>query len=177
VLNNAQILCGRLQGATRSPVRDVFDVMVAGKLDPHGLAIAANTRSARDVEAIAAAWRTSNPVFADNAPLDLNGIGPEFVGELTRLGPAAATALAGARYERVRMYTTGNVGYVETRTRNGAERRFTVEPARIDEVFEANGLNHYLPQIGVRPVHIRERMRAASREGAEFMHDIASRAT
>ena len=174
VLNNAQILCGRLQRATRSPGRDVFDVMVARKLDPDALAIAANTRSGRDLEAIAAGWRTSNPVFADNAPLDLNGVGPEFAGELTRLGPAAAAALAGVRYERVRMYTAGDIGFVETRTRNGAERKFTVEPARIDEVFEANGLNHYLPQVGVRPVHIRERMRAACREGAEFVHDTES---
>ena len=122
----------------------------------------------------AAAWRTSNPVFADNAPLDLNGVGPEFAGELTRLGPAAGAALAGVRYERVRMYTAGDIRFVETTSRNGVERKFTVEPARIDEVFEANGLNHYLPQTGVRPVRIRDRMRAACREGAEFVHDTES---
>lgn len=174
VLNNAQILCGKLQRASRSPVRDVFDVVAAGKRDPHALAIAANTRSARDAGAIAAAWRTSNPVFAHNAPLDLKGVGPEFAGELPRLGPAAAAALCGARYERVRMYTAEKVGFVETRTRNGVERKFMVEPARIDEAFEANGLNHYLPQIGVRPVRIRDRMRAACREGAEFVHDTES---
>ena len=63
---------------------------------------------------------------------------------------------------------------METRTRNGADRKFTVEPARIDEVFEANGLNHYLPQTGVRPVNIRDRMRTACREGAEFLHDTAA---
>ena len=174
VLSNAQILCGKLQRATRSPVRDVFDVVVAGRLDPHALAIAANTRTARDLEAIAAAWETADPVFTYHAPLDLNGVGPEFAGDLTRLGHAAAAALTGARYERVRMYTRGDVGFVETRTRNGAEWRFTVEPARIDEIFEANGLNHYLPQTGVRPVHIRDRMRAACREGAEFVHETAS---
>ena len=83
-------------------------------------------------------------------------------------------ALTGARYERVRMYTRGDVGFVETRTRSGTERRLTIEPADIDEAFEANGLNHYLPQTGVRPVHIRDRMRAALREGAEFRHDTAS---
>lgn len=177
VLSNAQILCGKLQRARRSPVRDVFDVVVAGRLDPHALAIAANTRTARDLEAIAAAWETSDLIFTYHAPLDLAGVGPEFAGDLTRLGHAAAAALAGARYERVRMYTVGNVGFVETRTRNGAERKLTVEPARIDEVFEANGLNHYLPETGVRPVHIRDRMRAACRDGAEFMHDTASRAT
>lgn len=171
VLNNAQILCGKLQRATRSPVRDVFDIAVAGKLDPHALAIAANTRSARDVAAIATAWRNSNPVFADNAPLDLTGVGPEFAGDLTRLGPAAAAALTGARYERVRLYTDGQVGSLETRTRNGTEQKLTVEPGRIDQIFEANGLNHYLPQTGVRPVHIRERMHTAFREGAEFVHD------
>ena len=155
-------------------MRDVFDVVVAGRLDPHALAIAANTRTARDLEAIADAWKTSDPVFAYHAPLDLNGVGPEFADDLTRLGHAAAAALTGARYERVTMYTRGDVGFVETRTRNGAERRFTVEPARIDEIFEANGLNHYLPQTGVRPVHIRGRMRGAFREGAEFLHDTAS---
>ncbi len=60
---------------------------------------------------------------------------------------------------------------METTTRNGAEREFTVEPACVDEVFEANGLNEYLPQTGVRPVHVRDRMRAACREGVEFVHD------
>ena len=174
VWSNAQILCGKLQRATRSPVRDVFDVVVAARLDPHALAIAANTRTGRDLEAIATAWETSGSVFAYHAPLDLSSVGPEFTGDLTRLGHAAAAALTGARYERVRMYTRGDVGFVETRTRSGTERRLTIEPADIDEVFEANGLNHYLPQTGVRPVHIRDRMRAALREGAEFRHDTAS---
>lgn len=171
VLNNAQILCGKLRRANRSPVRDLFDIVVAEKLDPHALAIAANNRTARDVEAIAAGWQASNPVFAYNAPLDLSGVRPEFAYDLTSLGHAAAAALTGARYERVRIYTDGDVGFVETTTRNGAEREFTVEPACVDEVFEANGLNEYLPQTGVRPVHIRDRMRAACREGAEFVHD------
>ena len=174
VLNNAQILCGKLQRATRSPVRDVFDVVVAEKLDPQALVIAANTRTARELEAIAAAWQMSNSVFTYNAPLDLNGVEPEFAGDLTRLGHAAAAALTGARYERVRMYTDRDVGFVETRTRSGVERKITVEPTRIDGAFEANGLNHYLPQTGARPVHIRDRMRAACREGAEFLHDTAS---
>ena len=71
------------------------------------------------MDAIAGACRTANPVFADNAPLDLSGVGPEFAGELMGLGRAAAAALTGARYERVRMYTAGGVGFVGTRTRNG----------------------------------------------------------
>ncbi len=174
ILNNAQILCGKLRRANRSPVRDVFDIVVAERLDPHALAIAANIRTARETEAIAAGWKASNHVFTYNAPLDLNGVGAQFAGDMTSLGHAAAAALTGARYERVRMFTDGHVGFVETRTRNGAEREFTVEPPAIDEVFEANGLNHYLPQTGVRPVDIRERMRAACREGAEFVHDTAS---
>lgn len=173
VLSNAQILCGKLRRATRSPVRDVFDVLVAGRLDPHALAIAANTRTARDLEAIAAAWRAAAPVFTYHAPLELNGVGPRFAGDLAKLGHVAAAALTGARYERVRVFAGDGVGVVETRTRDGAERRFTVEPARIDEVFEANGLNRYLPQTGVRPVEVRDRLRAACREGADFMHDTA----
>jgi len=173
VLSSAQILCGKLRRATRSPVRDVFDIVVAERLDPHALAIAANTRTARDVEAIAAAWQASDPVFTYNASLDLSGVRPQFAGDMTRLGHAAA-ALTGVRYERVRIYTDGSVGFVETRTRNGVERKVTVEPACIDEVFEANGMNHYLPQTGVRPVHIRDRMRTACREGSEFLHDTAA---
>lgn len=174
VLSNAQILCGKLQRATRSPVRDVFDILVAGRLDPHGLAVAANTRTACDLEAIAAAWRTAAPVFAFHAPIDLNGVGPRFAGDLAKLGHAAAAALTGARYERVRVFADGDMGVVETRTRDGAEKRFTVEPARIDAMFEAHGLNHYLPQTGVRPVEVRDRLRAACREGGDFLHDTAS---
>jgi hypothetical protein len=174
VLSNAQILCGKLQRATRSPVRDVFDIGVAERLDPHALAVAANTRTARDIEAIGAAWQASNPVFTYNAPLDLSGVQPQFAGAMTTLGHTAAAALTGARYERVRLYTDGDVGFVETRTRNGVDRKLTVDPTRIDELFEANGLNHYLPQTGVRPVDIRERMRTAFRKGAKFVHDTAS---
>ena len=176
VLSNAQILCGKLQRASRSPVRDVFDVAVAGELDPHALAIAANIRTAREIDAIAAAWRASNRVFTYNAPLDLNGVTPHFAGDMTKLGHAAAAALTGARYERVRICTDGSVGRVETRTRNGAESTAMVDPAGVDEAFEANGLNHYLPETGVRPVHIRERMRWAWREGTEFVHDTAAQA-
>ena len=176
VLSNAQILCGKLQRATRSPVRDVFDIVVARKLDPQALAIAANTRTAREAEAIAAAWRASNHVFTYNAPLDLDGAPPQFAGDMTRLGHAAAGALTGARYDRVRIYTDGGVGRVETRTGNGAEWTVSLEPARLDEMFEAIGLNHYLPQTGVRPAYIRERMRAAWREDAAFEHDTAAQA-
>ena len=117
---------------------------------------------------------------------------------LERLGPEAGSWKigGGTRYERVRMYTDGDVGFVETRTRHGADRKLTVDPTRIDELFEANGLNHYLvdptridelfeanglnhylPQTGARPVDIRERMRTAFRKGAEFVHDTASGAT
>ncbi|MCY3818852.1 MAG: hypothetical protein OXH52_05730 [Gammaproteobacteria bacterium] len=49
------------------------------------------------------------------------------------------------------------------------------EAARIDETFEASGLNHYLPQTGVRPVYVRERIRAAWREGTAFVHDTGPR--
>ena len=80
VLNNAQILCGKLRRANRSPVRDVFGVVVAEELDPYGphaLATAANTRSAREIQAIAAAWKASNPVFTYNAPLELSGVQPQ----------------------------------------------------------------------------------------------------
>ena len=48
-----------------------------------------------------------------------------------------------------------------------------MEPGHIDEAFEANGLNDYVPQAGVRPVQIRDRMRAACRGGAEFVYDTA----
>lgn len=152
VLSNAQILCGKLQRANRSPVRDVFYLAVAGELNPQALAIAGNTRTARELEAITAAWRASNRVFTYNAPLDLNGVPPQLAGDMTNLGHAGAAALTGARYERVRIRTEGNVGRVETRTRNGAEWTVTIEPARIDETFEAYlWLNHYLPQTDVRP--------------------------
>ena len=176
VLNSAQILCGKLRRANRSPVRDVFDIVVAGKLDPHALAIAANTRTARETEAITAAWQTSNPVFTYNAPLDLSGVRPQFAGDMATLGHAAADALMGARYERVRIQVDKGVGLVETRTRNGVDRKLAVDPAYIDEVFEANGLNHYVPQTGSRPVDIRDRMRAAFREGAAFLHDTGAKA-
>lgn len=174
VLSNAQILCGKLQRATRSPVRDVFDVIVAGQLDPRALAIAANTRTAREVAAIAAAWQASDRVFTYNAALDLAGVPPQFAGDMTRLGHVAATVLTGARYERVRIRTDGSVGRVETRTLDGAEWTFTLTPSRVEEMFEATGLNLYLPQTGVRPAYIRERMRAAWREGTAFAHDTAS---
>ena len=69
--------------------------------------------------------------------------------------------------------STKGIGSVETRTGNGVDRKLTVDPTRVEELFEANGLNHYLPQTGARPVDIRERMRTAFGERAAFLHDTA----
>ena len=43
VLSTTQILCGKLERAPRSPVRDVFDFIVARQADPCALAAAANS--------------------------------------------------------------------------------------------------------------------------------------
>ena len=56
VLSTAQILNGKLERQSRSPVRDVFDVIRACRLDANALAIAVNAPTRLTTEFICMAW-------------------------------------------------------------------------------------------------------------------------
>ena len=74
VLSTAQILHGKLERATRSPVRDVFDIVKASRLDAQALAIALNCKSRLEAEMICLAWEKSSTAFEQVADEQLAGV-------------------------------------------------------------------------------------------------------
>ncbi len=159
VLSNAQILHGKLERASRSPVRDVFDVIVAGERDPDALAIAINCRNRMDAEAICVGWEKSNATLQLEADSQILGLadGDEDHSDIGRRG---AAALDGAIYRHVTVDSDRSLTVIETRTRNGRPRRLEIPSHEIDEAFAVNGLDDYFRQN----VMGGERMRDAARE-------------
>ena len=161
VLSTAQILHGKLERATRSPVRDVFDAIKARRLDPHALAIAINCRSRLDAETICVAWAKSNATFEKVADEQLAGV-PEAMRENpASLGRQGAAALQDALYRRVSVRTEAQLTVVETETKGGLTRRITMAPDDIDPGFALNGLDEHFYHNVMGGERIREIARQA----------------
>ena len=160
VLSNAQILHGKLERASRSPVRDVFDVIVAGERDPDALAIAVNCRNRMDAEAICVGREKSNVMLQREADSQILGLadGDEDHSDIGRRG---AAALDGAIYRHVTVDSDQNLTVIQTRTRSGRPRRLEVPPDEIDEAFAVNGLDEYFRQNVMGGERMRESARGA----------------
>ena len=78
VLSTAQILHGKPERTTRSPVCDVFDVIQASRLDARALAIVLNCKSRLAAETIYLAWEKSSAAFEQAADEQLAGV-PEAI--------------------------------------------------------------------------------------------------
>lgn len=161
VLSTAQILHGKLERATRSPVRDVFDVIKARRLDPQALAIAINCKSRLEVETICVAWEKSNAAFERVADEQLGGV-PEAMRENSAtLGREGAAALQDALYRRVAVRTEEQLTIVETETKGGLTRRITMAPEEIDREFAVNGLDEHFHHNVMGGERLREAARQA----------------
>ena len=161
VLSTAQILHGKLERATRSPVRDVFDIIKASRLDGQALAIALNCRSRLEVETICLAWEKSNTAFEKVADEQLAGV-PEAMRENpATLGDEGAAALQDALYHRVTVRTEEQLTVVETETRGGLTRRITMAPDEIDREFAVNGLDEHFRHNEMFGERLREAARQA----------------
>lgn len=168
VLSNAQILHGKLERASRSPVRDVFDVIVAGRRDPDALAIAVNCRNRMDAEAICVGWEKSNAMLQREADSQLLGLA-DGDRDHRDIGRRGAAALDGAIYRHVTVDSDHGLTVIETRTRSGRARRFEIPPNEIDVAFAVNGLDDHFRQN----VMGGERMRDAAREASDAREEAA----
>ena len=168
VLSNAQILHGKLERASRSPVRDVFDVIVAEKRDPDALAIAINCRNRMDAEAICVGWEKSSAMLQREAESQLLGLANEHKSHRD-IGRRGAAALDGAIYCHVTVHSDQGLTIIEIRTRSGRPRRLEIPPHEIDEAFAVNGLDDYFRQN----VMGGERMRDAAREASDAGEEAA----
>ena len=137
------ILHGKMERATRSPVRDVFDVIKAARLEPEALAIAVNARTRLTSEVICMTWERTNKTFEQETHDQLLGVPDAMREDPATLGLKAAAAVQGALYRRVTMHTDDRLTVVETETKNGAARRIVIPPADIDREFAVNGLTEY----------------------------------
>ena len=166
VLSTTQILCGKLERAPRSPVRDVFDFIAARDADPQALAAAANSLYEGHARAIATHWERNDKRFEDEATKELKGISARFQRDIRTLGTQAGNALVGALYKRLVIYTEHGRGFVRTETGSGARRTIQIDPEHIKRDFEANALNDHFRRNWFKPEKAREHIPQVCREGA-----------
>lgn len=143
VLSTSQILNGKLERASRSPVRDVFDVIKARQLKPHALAVAVNAWTRVTAELVCMSWERANASFEKRAEHQLVGVPEAMREDPGSLGLEAAAAVQDALYKRVALHTENGLTIIETETRGGEDRRIVITPDEIDQEFAANGLNEY----------------------------------
>ena len=165
VLSTTQILCGKLERAPRSPVRDVFDFVAAKQADPRALVAAANSLYEGHARAVAAHWERNDRRFEDEAAKDLRGISARFQRDFRNLGTQAGDALLGALYKRCVIYTEHGRAFALTETGSGARATIAIDPDNVDWDFEANALNDYLRRNWFKPEKARRHIPQVCREG------------
>lgn len=164
VLGTTQILCGKLERAPRSPVRDVFDFVAAKQADPRALAAAANSLYEGHARAVAAHWERNDRRFEDEATNDLRGVSARFECDFRTLGTQAGEALLGALYKRFVICTEHGRAFALTETGSGNQETISIERDNIDRDFEANALNDYLRRNWFKPEKARRHIPQVCRE-------------
>ena len=142
VLDNAQILHGKLERADKAAVRDVVDLIKARDLDSRALASAVNCQTRYRTEVIAAAFERANVALERDVGEQIVGAGE--IQDAATLGTQAAEAVLGAVYRHVTVRTEGGLGIVEARTDSGAMHRTEMMEHEIDSKLTESGLDHYL---------------------------------
>ena len=166
VLASSQILTGKFSNRSLNPpVRDLYDLAVAGTAAPRALAIAVNALAGDDIRWRLASWGMERDKFAEEGSLELHGVPPRY--EAIRADPAdhAGRAVTGAVYRHVRLLVRGGAAVVETATRLGRETRTCDRPDDLAEQFEGDGVNAVLAAAGIDPERIRRQAEAAMRSG------------
>ena len=163
VLDSSQILHGKLERADDALVRDVFDLIKANEHDPKALATAVNCRSRYDTEVTALTLEHADATLERDARTQLVGAG-EIDGPAT-LGTQAGTALRGAVYRHVAIWTEGEQAIIECRTNSGAIHRTAIASGEVDRRLAESGVGHYLGASAFGASRIREALHDACRTG------------
>ena len=161
VLSTTQILRGKLERGTRSPVRDVFDFITARAIDRSGLAAAVNCLAAPRVHEIAFWWDQANEKLGTEAGAQLSHVPGPFRRDPATLGAQGAETLRGAIYERAAIYAGAGRAYAEVATLDGYEATFD---ARGEELI-SRGLYDHIEALTGDAEGVRERIATAC-EGA-----------
>ena len=166
VLASSQILTGKFSARSLNPpVRDLYDLAVAGTAAPQALAIAVNALAGDDIRWRLVSWEMERDKFAEEGAFALHGAPPRY--EAIRADPArhARHAVLGAVYRHVRLLVHGGAAVVETETRLGRETRNYDRPDDLAERFEGDGIHALLAAAGIDPERIRRQAAAAMRSG------------
>lgn len=165
VLASSQILTGKFSNRSLNPpVRDLYDLAVAGNTAPRALAIAVNALAGDDIRWRLVSWDMECEKFAEEGPLELHGVPPEY--EAIRADPAAHArqAVMDAVYRHVRLLARDGAAVVETENGFGRETRRYDSADDLAERFEGDGINAVLAAAGTDPGRIRRETAAAMRK-------------
>ena len=166
VLASSQILTGKFcNRSLNPPVRDLYDLAVAGNTAPRALAIAVNALAGDDIRWRLVSWEMEREKFAEEGPRELEGVPPPY--EAIRANPAehARQAVMAAVYRRLRLLAHDGAAVVETENRFGGETRTYGRPHDLAERFEEDGINATLAAAGTDPERIRDETATAMRNG------------
>ena len=171
VLSTTQILRGKLERGTRSPVRDVFDFITAGTTDRGGLAAAVNCLAAPRIHEIAFWWDQANDKLRTEAGAQLSHVPERFRRDPATLGFQGGEALRGAIYERTAIYAGAGRAYAEVATLDGYEATFEVGG---DQLI-SSGLYDHIEALTGDAESTRERIATAYGRAGEPTRVWASR--
>ena len=157
VLSTTQILRGKLERGTRSPVRDIFDFITARTTDRGGLAAAVNCLAATRIHEIAYWWDQANETLGIDAGAQLSRVPERFRCDPSTLGVQGGETLRGAIYERAVIYAGADEAYAEVATLDGYEATFDVR----GEELISRGLYDHIEALTGDAESVRERIAMA----------------
>ena len=168
VLSNTQILSGKLTGrGLESPTRDLFDVAVAGELDPDALEAAVNCIPEDTWRETIARWRETAPYHADQADLVLKNVAERWVAFAADPATAAVEKGMLARYEDLTIVRRDGALEVTTRCRAAEPRIRRIDnasPEAMVEDLNRQGVHEYLEHATGRADAILESIQNGTRE-------------
>jgi hypothetical protein len=165
-LASRQILTGKFSNRSLNPpVRDLYDLAVAGTVAPRALGIAVNALAGDDIRWRLVSWEMEREKFAEEGAVELHGVPLRY--EAIQADPTdhARRAVTDAVYRYVRLLAHDGVAVVETENRFGRETRNYDSPDELAERFEEDGNNAVLAAAGTDPERIRRETAVAMRNG------------
>ncbi len=166
VLVPAQILTGKLvRRGVSPPVRDLYDLAVAQRVDPEAAAVAVNALSAHTAAAAAAWWTAGEAGYRREGQREIRGV-PEAY-RLLSGNPACAAreALRDARYRALELAVSVDRAVVCLESRKLALKLVYDTPDAARAGFEQSGVNLALQSLGVSSGRVRDEVDDAFERG------------
>ena len=149
VQSDAQILSGKTRRFARNVPRDIFDVVVLGKLNPAAVEAAVNIIYPKELPDLAKRWAVNNAEIAKKAADRIKGAPREFEAEIPRLGTAGAETLRDAVYALLRIEVDGGRLVVTTKSALAGLRTAEAGAGDVDALLSERGLDHRIDGQGL----------------------------